>query len=351
MPKRDFGSNFLGGFQQTFNPTFQNVLDNLMQEKRQQKIMDEQNRRELEKEQKETQQRKTVMDLMRGSETLNIPQGLTPVLPQGINKEVPYSQEQTLEKLGSLDTGGLQYYNAVRGLLTPEQQKTVTVDGKVYRESPYYKGVPEGDAIYEFPEEFKKEIKTNWNLKRTEGGKIIVPKGYYDKEGTWIETDFKMITPTQPKKTDYGKSYTDLTKETKKELNDYYNRQQDIKAKLDAVRQGVTVYDTNFFGVKFKLSESDLLNQLSEVNGEYTNYISNTEPSTVVAYRNDFNKKYGEVKPSDADDLFNYYAEFYNDYKNSKIEPSEYLYLLNDFRAKYGFDPATKFNTALDAGR
>jgi hypothetical protein len=346
---RNAGLSFLRGFQGTFNPTFQNVLANLQQKDRQREIMDEQNRRVEEERQLEQGQRKTVMDLLRGNETLNIPQGLTPILPQGINATVPYTGKQVEQKITSLDTYGRDYYDWMSKYTAPKQQKTVEFDGKMYLEDPYLEGVPKGEAIYELPKE--KEIRPNWKEKRIVGGKIIVPFGYTDTEGNWVETDFEEITPTEPKKTEYDTNYTDLTKVTKDTLNSYNKTQEEIKARLDTVRKGIPVVEKSWWGGEIKLSEEDLLKQLNQVNGEYLEYVQNTEPSTVVTYKNDFVKKYGEIQPGDEDDLFNYWEKVYNSYKEGEIEPSDFLYLLNDFRAKYRYDPDLKYRSALDAGK
>lgn len=137
MPKRNFGSSFLGGFSQTFNPTFQNVLDNLMQEERQRKIMDEQNRREAEEEKKRQQGRNAVMDLFRGGETTptqNWFRDNIPFVNQDKSQFTPYTQEQQIEKIGQIFPEPSQYYNALKGILTPKptKQSTVSAGGALY---------------------------------------------------------------------------------------------------------------------------------------------------------------------------------------------------------------------------
>lgn len=135
MPRNNFGSYFLRGFGQTFNPTFQNVMDNLLQEKRQKAIMDEQNRREAEKLQREQGQRGIATNLIKGGESLNVPAGLMPQLPAGIQGFNQYTPDQSVSQLGKLDMGGLQYYNALNKLLTPKaptKAPTISAGGNLY---------------------------------------------------------------------------------------------------------------------------------------------------------------------------------------------------------------------------
>jgi hypothetical protein len=345
------GKYFLEGFSRTYNPTFQNVLSNLQQRDRQKAIMDEQNRREAEKQKQLQNQSNAFEDVLRGGENVQKPDWYkagnnVPFTDQSATQFHQYNQDELLGKLKQGYAGDPKgYFNAVQKLLSPKQQQTIKVGNELYLEDPSIKGKPIGESVYTFPEAFKPETITNWGLKRNEAGKIIVPLGHYNETGDWVETNFKTITPTVDKTGDYP--HTDLTKETKKDLSDYQGRQQKIKAQLDAVKSGVPVYDTTFWGGKFLLTEEDLTKQLNEVNSEYRNYIENTEPLTTVKFRNEYVKKYGEVRPDSAEDLFDYYASFYNDYLNKKIEPSDYLYLKNDFTAKYGFDPESKFGTAL----
>ena len=88
-------------------------MRSLLQEGRQKKIIDEQNRRALEKQQQEQEQRDIAGSLVQGGEGLNIPAGLSPQLPAGIQGFNEFTPEQRLNRLKKLDTGGLNYYNAL----------------------------------------------------------------------------------------------------------------------------------------------------------------------------------------------------------------------------------------------
>ena len=342
--------NFLESFARNFDPVGGARLWAL------ESIQDRNKKQEEEKERQriETGQ-KAVMDLFRGGENINIPQGITPVLPQGINQKVPYTQEQQIEKIGKIFPEPSQYFNAVSKLLNQEQKqkKTVKIGGQTFEESPEFENIPIGDALFTEP---KKDIRTEV-IKATEIEGQEGFKGYVQKVKREYDTDGNVISQelvnnpykvTKEKTTEYGGKYTDASTDVKKELGGYRKKQQEIKARLDLVRKGVPVFEESWWGGKLPLSEDDLRNQLNQAQGEYQEYIKNTEPATVVDIRNNYVKDFGEVDPSNADDLFNYYANIYDDYRNKKIEPVEYIYLVNDFTAKYGFDPQAKFDSALN---
>jgi hypothetical protein len=343
--------NFLESFARNFDPVGGARLWAL------ESIQDRNKKQEEEKERQRIEAgQKAVMDLFRGGENINIPQGITPILPQGINQKVPYTQEQQIEKIGQIFPEPSQYFNAVSKLLNqePKQKKGIKVGDNYYEPKEGYTNVPDLERPITSipPKDIRTEVIKATEIEGQEGFKGYVQKvkREYDTDGNVLSQELvnNPYKVTKEKTTEYGGRYTDASTDVKKELGNYRKKQQEIKARLDLVRKGVPVFEESWWGGKLTLSEDDLRNQLNQVQGEYQEYIKNTEPATVVDIRNNYIKDFGEVDPSNADDLFNYYANIYDDYRNKKIEPVEYIYLVNDFTAKYGFDPQAKFDSALN---
>ena len=151
------------------------------------------------------------------------------------------------------------------------------------------------------------------------------------------------------KKTDGSdKEYIGVSKEGSKDLNSFFRKQQDLMAKLKAVKNGEIVIERDAFGDRFELDEEDIQLMLNQINSTYKAYVENNRPLKAKTWQNKFNKDFGEATLQDPDSMLNLYGIMVDDYKNGKIDGVTFTMLLNDYRAKYGFDPEVRFGNLLN---
>jgi hypothetical protein len=349
MPKRNFGSSFLGGFSQTFNPTFQNVLDNLMQEERQRKIMEEQNRREAEEEKKRQQGRNAVMDLFRGGETTptqNWFRDNIPFVNQDKSQFTPYTQEQQIEKIGQIFPEPSQYYNAVSELLKPKQQKTVKIGGSVFKESPYYENVPEGEALYTEPKrDIREEIIPANEIKGQEKftGYVQKVKREYDEEGNIVSQQLinQPYRPTEKKTDGNGNDYTKLTDPAFKEYDKKWKEYQNALSLKTALEKGGKPYYISNIG-EIKFYDKKMVEDMVQTKrGQLQDYVERNKSPEATDY---INTNWDSVAVDDINQVPEaVWNVTWEDYISGEIEPSVYQELLYQYRSEYGFDPLVKY--------
>ena len=348
---------FWEGFADTFRPAeIGQHISNLILDNKQREREDAE---KLAEEEKQQQGRQAVMDLFSGGQNLRSPSGqeipfiehLQPNVPgieglkQGFTQTQKstykdYTQQEKLEKIGQIFPDPSQYFNAVSKLLNQEQKKTVEINGEIFAESPEYKGVPVGEPLFKKPEKFQKTQTLRWDLMSKVEGSIIIPKGYYDEDENWVETDFKRIPISTKKKKESGDDYKTPSKDINKELEKFYIKQQVLSAQNKA---GVKYTG----GIDYDTEESEEVgNALTKNNKIYTNFVDNLMgEETKKWYRDVYNAeglsedggilKVAGENPHPED----YWEKLKEDYANGEIDEYSYIILVEKFKSIYGFNP------------
>ena len=357
--RRNRRNDFWGSFSRSLNlqPAANIIAGSILQQKEDEKLIAQQ----AAEEEKQQQGRQAVMDLFSGGQNLRSPSGqeipfiehLQPNVPgieglkQGFTQTQKstykdYTQQEKLEKIGQIFPDPSQYFNAVSKLLNQEQKqkKTVKIGDQVFEESLEFENIPIGDALFTEPEKFQKTQTLRWDLMSKVEGSIIIPKGYYDEDENWVETDFKRIPISTKKKKESGDDYKTPSKDINKELEKFYIKQQVLSAQNKA---GVKYTG----GIDYDTEESEEVgNALTKNNKIYTNFVDNLMgEETKKWYRDVYNAeglsedggilKVAGENPHPED----YWEKLKEDYANGEIDEYSYIILVEKFKSIYGFNP------------
>lgn len=306
--------------------------------------------RELKRQQQEAQKQNDILtQLTKGTKsTFNYVGKFSPLL----QSETPLTQQDYINLSSGASDDTLQRFNFLQGL-RPEkkQQKTVTIGGKVYKESEDYQNVPQGDPLFEIPQEQKKPDKV-WIMDENWGDKVKKLMGYENPEADpndsttrikngkkYTITDWTASDKYEKKTSSSGENRFSLKDEIKKSLGDYYKEQQ----KLLAITNAGFGNNVDKDGINYK-------DKLKNHNKIYSEAVKNNMTDSAKRWYDDIynyqdeNKQVGNPDPED------YWNILKQDYISGKLgkdpnkednyEDADFQILQENFKATYGFDPA-----------
>lgn len=323
-----FLKNFSPNFSNTFNTSYRYGLSKQEEERKK--------REELKAQQ---EQQGLLSQLMTGTKpTLNYAGKYAPLLQQ----DVPLTSQDKYGLVSRASDDTLQRYK----FLQPTPQETVKVGSSLYLENPKIKGMPMGDPIFTEKQPTTKEdfVKAE-EIKGLEGFKDYLvnrtvttnPDGTetvkYGQPFTWKKQNININT---------GDLSTDLSKETTKILNGYKKDQQDLRAKLEAVKNGETVYEMTPWGFKTVVSAEDLRTRLNSTEKQYREFLKN---NVSIETQKDWNDLQGTFVQKDPQSQPSIWKTILENYKSGNKDEAWFKEQIHIFTATYGYDPLSRFGS------
>ena len=246
--------------------------------------------------------------------------------------------------LSRLTTDNYNKYQDWQKQNTPKQQETVKVGNNLYLENPNIKNMPYGDPIFTEPqtkvtedfidagsidglEQFK-DYKVNRIVTENPDGTKTVK---YGQPFTWKKQNININN---------GDGSTDLSKETTAILNKYQKDQQDLMAKLEAVKKGESVYETTPWGFKTVVSAQDLTTKLSSLNTQYQQFLKNNVDVETLSDWNNLKGTFVQNNPQSEPTIWNTILQ---NYKNGNKDEAWFKEQIHLFTSEYGYNPLSKF--------
>lgn len=332
-------------FSEALNPYLQNTANILSGSILNNKELE---RQEFEKEKSRREQASVLSQLLGGgySNKVQPSQQIGTYAPQ----EEGFSPQRQGSLISRLTPENYDRYKELTKKPEKKQQKTVTIDGNVYLESPEYENVPTGDPLFSAPKK-QEEPKKVWIKDERFGDKMKKLMGYENPEADVNDPQTRVVNDKKYTITDYavndiwekktnqdGKDRFTLKDEIKKSLGDYYKEQQKLLAITNAG-----------FGNNKDKDDIAFRDKLATHNKVYSEAVKNTMSTTarqwydgLYNYQDD-NKKTGNPDPED------YWNVLKKDYVDGKLgkdpskeddyEDADFQVLTENFKAIYGFDP------------
>lgn len=344
----NFGSYFLKGFQPTFtenfNTSFKYGLNQQEEEKKRQELL------------KQQQDQQSILNQLIGGQKTNASyRGMYSPLQV---ETTPLTNEEKFglySQLNPTNQNAYEYW-----------QKQNRVEKKPYTNINYGEQIqafdPNTNTIVNLGENknFKEKQQSVWVGDEKLGDKIRALKGYEDPNADTKDPNVRVINGKKYRITDYvthdiyekksndGQNYYDISKETKKAFNDYYKRQQELRAITNAGFGNAASKKTDSEGNPITFAQ-----ELDRHNKIYLSAVQNTmRPEAKDWYDQLYNGANGNLAPEDyLLNLKNSFTkgELGNDpNKSDNYDVADFNTLLEQFKAIYGFDPKEKYGQFLE---
>lgn len=340
----NFGSNFLRGFQPNFANMFNDSYRNAF-------IQDERERQRKEEEKAKAEQLGILNQLYKGTKDVPAFQNnRVPLMNAGQsfgNQEVPLTKEEQFNLRARLSpSSALSFLDNQN---KPQQQETVRVGNKYYKESSIFKGLPEGDPIWEEPqpkvtedfvdastvpglEPYKDHRINRVTTENPDGTKTVK---YTGSPFTWKKQNININT---------GEGYNDLSKESTAILNKYAKTIQDLQDSYEAIKKGGTVMKYDALGMPD--GAWDLEGIKAELETQTNKYKAFIDRNMDVGTKEDWDSMISQVDLRDPKSLSSIWNTVHTTYTKSlddEYDAAWYKEMQHKFISEFHIDPVQKF--------
>lgn len=328
-------------FGQAFNPFLQNTANILSQNILNQKELE---RQALEQEKAQREQASILGQLLGGGY-----QGKTQPSQQ-IGAQLPQQEGLSPQRQGfmlsRLTPENYSKYKDIQKQNAPQQKQTVKVGNSLYLENPNIKNMPMGDPIFTEPQVKVTEDYIDANtipslgesykgykqkIETTENPDGTISRKFVGQPFTWKKQSININN---------GGNATDLSKETTAILNKYQKDQQDLMAKLEAVKNGETVYEMTPWGFKTVVSAEDLETRLSSTNTQYQQFLKNNVDVETLSDWNELKGNFVQKNPQSEPTIWNTILQ---NYKKGNKDEAWFKEQIHLFTSEYGYNPLSTF--------